>query len=272
MPKLTYLGVLLLFTGLGAFLNSAAAATTPLPETLGPDPGLKRLAEAQTWNPENMFEHINGEAELLKRYGVVSLTFVSYENDQGDYFSADIIDMSTPINAYGLYRLYTGCDGSEFQFSGSLISADEFAAHAVWGPYYLRFNIDVAENSGAGDELVRDFLETFTDNKPATSSLPATLASLQEKARKPCEVHYHPEHVDYDVESGPGYTWIGPDDQTYFAVTANSPSEAELQAETLKGNGVSTLLVSGRDLIWRQGSGPELLEYLSDIAQAMKQE
>lgn len=267
-----YLGTLLLLAGLCVLLNSAAAATTSFPATLGSDPGLKRHAEAQTWNPENMFEHINGEAELLKRYGAVSLTFVSYENDKGDYFSVDIIDMSTPINAYGLYRLYTGCDGSEYQFSGILISADEFAAQALWGPYYLRFNIDVAENRGAADELVQDFLKTFVENNPDNSSLPAVLAALQAKARKPCELHYHPEHVDYDLESGPGFTWIGPDDQTYFAVTTNSPGEAELQATALKENGVSALLISGRNLIWQQGSGSERLDFLSEIAQAMQEE
>lgn len=261
--------ILLIVAVLLVRLPSAVGETPHLPLAIGADPGLEQIEEVRSWGPEDMFEHVNGEAELLKRYGVVNLSFISYENDQGDYFSVDIIDLFKPINAYGLYRLYTGCDGFEYRFSEALINADEFAAHAAVGPYYLRFNIDVSESAGSPKDLINDFLKTFSSNRAKQPVLPAALASLQEKARKSCEVHYHPEHIDYDLESGPGYSWVGPDNHTYFAALLTSRNEAELYASTLQARGIKSLLVSGNSVIWRQGGGSGQIDYLTEIAQAM---
>jgi len=106
---------ILLFAALSFPITSYAADILNFPDTLGSDPALTRAGVVQSWDPDNMFEHVNGEAELLKRFGAASLTFVSYENDNGDYFSIDVLDMREPINAYGLYRLYTGCDDTEYK-------------------------------------------------------------------------------------------------------------------------------------------------------------
>ena len=107
------LSVSILFALLAVPSGGYSFDSAALPDSLGSDPVLARSAEIQTWKPKHMFEHVNGEAELLIRYGAVSLTFVSYEHESGDYLSVDLLDLGEPINAYGLYRLYTGCDGEE---------------------------------------------------------------------------------------------------------------------------------------------------------------
>ncbi|MGI9535665.1 MAG: DUF6599 family protein, partial [Desulfocapsaceae bacterium] len=207
---------LLLFAALSFHLTAYAADTFNFPDSIGSDSALTRMDDVRTWDPDNMYEHVNGEAELLKRYGAIGLAFVSYENNKGDYLSIDVLDMQKPINAYGLYRLYAGCDGSEHSFSEATVLADEYAPHALFGRYFFRFNVDIGEDTAGGEELVDDFLKQFISSASDQPPLPLPLAILQQKALQPCEVNYHPEHVDYDLESGPGYTWVGPDQQSYF--------------------------------------------------------
>jgi hypothetical protein len=257
----------LFFAALSVPVSSPAADAFNLPEAIGPDPTLSRIDGVQTWDPDTMYEHVNGEAELLKRYGAVSLTFVSYENDNGDYLGIDLLDLGKPINAYGLYRLYAGCDGTEYNFSEATVLADEYAPHAVFGPYFFRFNVDLGEDAGGGKELVDDFLKQFIINLPEQPPLPATLSILQQKALQPCEVNYHPEQVDYDLESGPGYTWIGPDEQHYFITVLSSQDEAERQADILKNKGVKTLLTRGNAVVWQKNDGNGSTAYMAQTLQ-----
>lgn len=242
------------------------------PNSIGADPALTRVDEVRTWDPDNMYEHVNGEAELLKRYGATGLTFVSYENDKGDYFSIDVLDMGKPINAYGLYRLYAGCDGTEYSFLEATVLADEYAPHALLGRYFFRFNVDISDDTGAGKELVDDFLKTFISSVSEQPPLPPTLELLTQKALQPCEVNYHPEHVDYDLESGPGFTWIGPDEQTYFITILRSPNEAELHADSLKNGGIKTLRVRDNAVIWQKVDGQRATAYMEEILKEVIEE
>lgn len=257
--------VLLLVTALSIPFAALAENIPNLPESIGSAPALTRVEDVRTWDPENMYEHVNGEAELLKRYGATSLAFAAYENEAGDYFAIDILDMQEPINAYGLYRLYAGCDGTEYSFLEATVLADEYAPHALLGPYFFRFNVDISGDSGGGKELVDDFLKIFISSLSDKPSLPSTLEILKQKALQPCEVNYHPEHVDYDLESGPGYTWTGPDGQTYSLAVLRSPGEAKRQADLLNSRGLQTILVRNNAIIWQKADEKRPTAYLEEI-------
>ena len=256
---------ILLFAALSFPITAYAADILNFPDAVGSDSALTRVAVVQSWSPDNMFEHVNGEAELLKRFGAASLTFVSYENDIGDYFSIDVLDMRQPINAYGLYRLYTGCDGTEYELLGATVLSDEYAPQALRGRYYLRFNVDITGDTDRGKELVDDFLHKFISDVAEQPALPSVLEKIQQKALQPCEVNYHPEHVDYDLESGPGYTWIGPDQQSYFLTFLPSVNEAEFHAESLKNRGLTTALVMENAVIWQKNDGNRATAYMEEI-------
>ncbi len=220
------------------------------PESIGNEPVLSRAAEMQTWDPENMFAQVNGEAELLKRYGAVSLAFISYENDTGDYVSVDLLDLGKPVNAYGLYRLYSGCDGEEFNIHGATVHWDAYTPYAFLGQYFLRINIDISADEGKGNTLVADILKHFSEQAGQQPALPSTLVYLQANARNPCEVDYYPEHIDYDLQTGPGYSWVGQDEGAYAVMILDSEDDAELLAATLKNKGVASVMTWKNAVIW----------------------
>ena len=71
------------------------------------------------------------------------MTYTSYEGEGEAYLSSEILDLGKPINAYGLYRLYAGCDGEEYSFSNTTVLFDEFTSHAILGRHFIRINVDL---------------------------------------------------------------------------------------------------------------------------------
>jgi hypothetical protein len=219
----------------------------------------------KTWTPDNMYEHVNGEAELLKRYGAASLAYASYENDRGAYLSVDILDMGVTVNAFGLYSLYAGCDGEEYSASGATVLSGDFTSYAILGRYFMRIDFEADGSGEDGKSLVSKFLSKLSRTLPAPGPLPVAVDRLKILARKPCEVNYHPEHVDYDLETGPGYTWIGPDGGTYFIMFLPSPDEAGVHAAILRNRGAPTVVVWGNAVTWPKVRTEETAGYLKGV-------
>ena len=240
-----------------------------LPDTIGSNPALGMIEEQKTWNPQNMYEHVNGEAELLKRYGVRSLTNAAYENEGGDYLSVDILDMGSPVNAFGLYRLYAGCDGEEYRAHGATVLSGDFTSYAILGRHFMRIDFETEGGREEGKALVGEFLVTLSAVLSAPDPLPEVIERLEKLARKPCEVGYHPEHVDYDLETGPGYTWIGPNGGTYFARFLSSPDEAEIYAAALENRGASMVLVSKYIVSWSYDNKEQTRGYLQEAVKKL---
>lgn len=242
-------------------LTSFSFSPDMVPETLGSDSVLTKTEEMQTWTPDNMYEHVNGEAELLIRYGARGLGFAAYENEAGDYVSVDILDLGKPINAYGLYRLYAGCDGEELQISGAALLADDYTQYGFYGRYFLRINLDTSDNID-GPTLVEDFLTHFTGQGPEPSPLPPALTILQQNADKACEVNYHPEHIDYDLETGPGYSWVGTDGESYAAIILDSEESATRQSNALTQKGLANLVLFKNSVLWNKAGKGETTDYM----------
>jgi hypothetical protein len=241
-----------------------ASVLTNLPGSFM-DGSMVRIGEPETWTSDNMYEHVNGEAELLKRYGAIELAYASYESAGGDYLSVDILDMTVPVNAFGLYSLYAGCDGDEYTASGATVLSGDFTSYAVLGRYFLRMDFETGEGREGGRPLVSTFLSELVKVLPKPEQLPPAVGHLKRLARKPCEAGYHPEHMDYDLESGPGYIWTGPDGETYFMSIYASPDKAEDQRAALKKKGIPMVLVRGNVVGWAKTGTEETKTYLNMV-------
>ncbi len=262
-----FLAVTLLFP-----LAGSAADILALPDSIGVNPVLTRVDGPTLWNPDTMYEHVNGEAELLKRYGAVSLTYAAYESVGGDYLSADILDMGASLNAFGLYSLYAGCDGDEYNAYGATVLSGDFTYYVMLDRYFMRIDFDLSGDSEEGKKLVDDFLSTLQRVLPRSQPLPETVGLLKKIAGQPCEVGYHPEHLDYDLETGPGFLWTGPDDEKYFLRFLESPDEAEHYAAALRKKGVLTVLSRGNAVSWSHLPAEETTSYLNDVLRTVKEQ
>lgn len=68
-------------------------------------PEWKQEYEPEYYSPGDLFQYINGEAELYRDYGfqrVVTVPYIHADNTDLS-FTVDIYDMRTPLNAFGIY-------------------------------------------------------------------------------------------------------------------------------------------------------------------------
>ncbi|UCG38210.1 MAG: hypothetical protein JSV00_08435 [bacterium] len=244
--------------------NAPAQAQANLPGAFGEAPGYRLTGSPGVWTPETMFEHINGEAELLKRYGALSLTYALYESADGSSVSVDLLDMGASVNAFGLFRLYAGCEGEEYLESGATVLAGDFTFYAMRGRHFLRVDAQRADG-GEARPLVDAFLRAAAGSLGAPEPLPKAAQVLLSLAPAKCEVAYHPEDVDYDMRAGPGYTWTGQDGSRYFLRIMDSAEEAELFAPVLRDRGAPTVLVWGNGIAWPRERLPGSSAYLKRV-------
>jgi hypothetical protein len=102
-----WLGILATLTLSVAFLAAAAAgdAVKLLP---GPDsvPGWTLKEEPRTYRPDDLYEYIDGNADLFLSYGFVQVTVGDYAPTDGSegWITVDVYDMGAPLHAFGVYR------------------------------------------------------------------------------------------------------------------------------------------------------------------------
>ncbi|MDT8396286.1 MAG: DUF6599 family protein [bacterium] len=229
-----------------------------LPEAFGTVVRLSMADNVREWPPETIYEHVNGEAELLKRFGAVSLSYALYEGSGETTLSVDLVDLGVPENAFGLLSLYTGCDASPEEISGTLVFIGTYTSYARRGPFFIRVDVDAED----GASLTREFLKVLSGVLPAPEALPPVLGVLQQAARAPCEVGYHPEDVDYDLEAGPGYLWTAPGGQECFARLFPSGDEANTFASKLESKGIETVMTREKAVAWSKTASEGARIYL----------
>jgi hypothetical protein len=113
-------------------------------ERLFPSPGFEKGwkwdGRPRHFTPENLYEAIDGEADLYISYGFRELgTLLYYWGSPSDtFFVVDIYDMGSPLNAFGVY---SNLRHPEYQFESI---GDEGFVHDYGMKFYKdRFLVDV---------------------------------------------------------------------------------------------------------------------------------
>ena len=72
----------------------------------GDVPGWRPSGETQTYNRENLFDYMDGEAEMYFVYGFQEMRMQEYANQEGTPVRVEIYRLDTGENAYGLFTFY----------------------------------------------------------------------------------------------------------------------------------------------------------------------
>jgi hypothetical protein len=243
----------------------SAADMPSMPPSFGSDPVIKMIDGPKTWGPDNMYERVNGEAELFKRYGALGLSYSAYGEESGPYLSVDLLHLGVPLNAFGLYRLYAGCDSEEYGVSNAVVLSGDYTSYAVLGSYFMKIDFETDGSIGSGKVLVDGFLEKLSMVLPGQAPLPVPVEKLKSIARKACEVNYHPEHIDHDLESGPGYTWVSSAGGDYSVMFFPVPDEARISAEALSKKGLPGVLYKNNVVMWPGTASEESETYMKKV-------
>ncbi len=109
-----FLWVLLVWMGMGSFLEtiSWASTLTSLIPTRDLPKGWSILQGPHLYHRKNLFERVNGQAELFFQYGFQGSAFAVYQRKErpGDQIEADLYDMGNVVQAFGLFSRFRNED------------------------------------------------------------------------------------------------------------------------------------------------------------------
>jgi hypothetical protein len=134
----------------------------------------------RTYSPRNLYDYIDGNADLFQSYGFRQVGVADYVRQDGEdgWITVDIYDMGAPLHAFGIYTAERPPDPS-----GLAVGVQGYAEAgliAFWtGPYYVKVSLAAGDDLGAACALA-----AAADRRiRRATSMPAEIGRLPESNR-----------------------------------------------------------------------------------------
>lgn len=170
-------------------LSTLKKITDSLPENIS---GWGKNSTEGYYSPENLFEYINGNAELFISYDFRHLITLTYDNNLSSKITIDIFDMGKPENAFGVFshsREYEDgfvSDKIESEYGGGLLT--------FWkGKYYI--SILAYPETQEKKEVIKKIAEKISGQIPGKSIKPALVSLLPTENLAPFSIRYFHHHI-----------------------------------------------------------------------------
>jgi hypothetical protein len=144
--------------------------------------------EPTPYDPDNLWEYIDGAAALFTSYGFTEMATVSLEREGVRGAAAvDVYLLPDVLHAYGVYSRERGKDvttealGTEGYVEGS-------AARLFAGRYYVK--VRIAPPPADGDEAAREIAKAVVSHLPPGEGMPSELSALPSKGLVPHTAQY----------------------------------------------------------------------------------
>jgi hypothetical protein len=150
--------------------------------------GLVSVEEPQTYYPENLYEYINGAAEIYLSYGFKELIVAEYKKSgTSDAVSVEIYDMGDHKNSFGIYSAERYPD-NEFVSIGTQGYLEEGALNFLVGCYYIKLLCyDCEDRAG---ETLKAFSMELVRRVEDKAGFPALLKAFPTEGRIPNSEKY----------------------------------------------------------------------------------
>jgi hypothetical protein len=172
-------GMFLILT-VAACLALAVSAGFAEVESVFPDiPGWEPEGEPEVYAADNLFEYINGSAELYLTYDFKEMGTRSYFDDQGRGLTIDIYQHGDRNNAFGIYGQERP-NPADFVEIGAQGYYDYGVLNFFRGAYYVKIaGYDLEEFD---EEMLSAVAKIVSQRIGGTKDLPGTLACFPEDA------------------------------------------------------------------------------------------
>jgi len=160
----------------------------------GFSPGWALEGSIKKYTGEDLFEYINGEAELYLQFGFKMLTAGLYLKDGNEKLgiAADVYEMGSDLEAFGIYANYRKPKAEPVKAgSGGFVSPSQLMFYQ--GRYFVQLN---ASGTATQDQAVfLNLAGLVSRNLPASPQSPPELALLRIPALIPNTEKYIPRSV-----------------------------------------------------------------------------
>ncbi len=184
------LGLLLL--AFAVFISGCAKKEEGLGLLLPPSgfmEGWKLEGKPKYFTPDDLYEYIDGEAELYISYGfreLISATY-SFRGSEDDYIVLDIFDMGSLLNAFGIY--------SSFRRPG--LNFERIGVEGIVSEYQIKFyqanyivELSASKREERFGEAMRRLAMLVSERIGRVKEPPAELTLLPEEGRIPGSEKY----------------------------------------------------------------------------------
>lgn len=143
--------------------------------------GWKQSGEIQTFIPKNLYEYINGAADLYFAYDFEELKVEEYQNEKKGSVTIDVYRHRTPLHAFGIYSQERLTEAN-FLDIGIQGYYEQGFLNFLTGPYYVKMS---TVNTGPEDrEVVVAFAKKVAQNLGEKGSFPSILSSFPAEGKK----------------------------------------------------------------------------------------
>ncbi len=204
-PPATIFGIFLLLL----VLSSQSQGTTDF-QSLIPQKDLPKgwtlAGRPQVYTKKNLFEHIDGQAELFFKYGFQKSIFATYQSKQGsqDQIDVDIYDMRDVIQAFGVFSRFRNEDRpGGFGLDSYL---DDHSAFFYKSKYFVMLYA-----SESNIDRLSEFSKLISSRIADPSPPPGEIGFFPKDGLKPGTIQYFPEGLLGHKFLGRGFlgTYLG---------------------------------------------------------------
>lgn len=158
-------------------IGSQGTLTKALPKE-GELEGWTKHRTLQHYAGEDLYEYINGGAEIYHEYGFVQVVVQDYVNDTGKLVSVEIFEMVSPASAYGMYTFKTDSKGKRISVGSEAQLADYYMN--FWkGPFLVTLTgFDETEETRQG---LLNIAEYVSSKMPVGGDKPRIVSFLPEE-------------------------------------------------------------------------------------------
>jgi len=185
MRTFCLLSLLLFGMNLSATIQEKFSATQ-LPEQFMDYHVTDRL----NYTDKNLFDYIDGGAELYLSYGLVSMTGCKYNGDSLPQVTVEIYEMTDSKNAYGVYT--QSRDKEELNYGQGSQSFPDFIL--FWkGPYFVIVNTQ--EVTPESQKAIQYLAKLVDEAIPETGNIPAVVNLLPKEDLAPAGFLYFHHYI-----------------------------------------------------------------------------
>jgi len=190
--------------------------------------GWQPLIEAATYNRDNLFNLVNGQAESFFAYGFEQVVTRRYQNADGIFINVEIWQLATSADAYGLFHGDRAGQPVEIGVEGD---ADPGRRLAFWQDRYFA---SVSASGSIPDDVLRDLANGIASQLPAGGTTPNIVSRLPAENRVGGSLLFFHEEISIQNE-----VWLGGENLLGLSPQTNGA----LARYTLNGATTHLLLV-----------------------------